>query len=623
MPISKYNPDGTVNIYNSKTGEIKTNVAPEQLGAISPNLAVEYERNKAAIEAYSSTNDISVIPEGQKPTIISGAISQGYEAPKTEEEQKQQTVDENAKAGLYLANQLGTQDYGKITGLKGPGAWVKHKGFLGLGEKTEEPKFPGASAQETLSTYTQLKGILDLAKRGELKGSGTISDFEMQILSNAASGLNQNLSNEAFGKKLAEVKVALSPDFELTPTGVVNRNTGKQVSLEEADRQITTGNIDMGEVTEEVQSEVLSEAASSETLGSTASIFEPAIKEKKNTARDILETPVNIPPWLERQMSIASQETPATSLSLPKRKEEALARGEEIKEVSLMDFAVNFANGLINIVGGTAALLGDISPIAKLKIDPDTGKVAVLNPITGETKGEVIKGMVDVPANMLNLMYQLGRDPLSAIYNKPVEQGLSIYGTSQLLKPIVESPNAPNFFSKKPPKLGEATSVSAEIPTAGGNQPSGDIVGNIVKQIDDMDPKNIFGSKQAELAAQNIPVDNSSILQAGDDIINMNPEVKAINEKYNWQGSVEKINNSADLLNNLKVWGDNAFTSSGNIGARASSKLQFQYWKAGWNIMKEIAPEVAKYQTLLKWSYKIPTLSKLLWKGALAKIIFM
>ena len=42
MPISKYNQDGTVDIYNSKTGATKSGVNPEELITISPNLAAEY-----------------------------------------------------------------------------------------------------------------------------------------------------------------------------------------------------------------------------------------------------------------------------------------------------------------------------------------------------------------------------------------------------------------------------------------------------------------------------------------------------------------------------------------------------------------------------------------------------
>lgn len=43
MPISKINQDGTVDIYNKITGEVKTNLSPDSLGTISPNLVAEYQ----------------------------------------------------------------------------------------------------------------------------------------------------------------------------------------------------------------------------------------------------------------------------------------------------------------------------------------------------------------------------------------------------------------------------------------------------------------------------------------------------------------------------------------------------------------------------------------------------
>jgi len=47
MPISKYNPDGTVDIYNTKTGEVKAGVQAGELGAISPKLVAEYQTGQA------------------------------------------------------------------------------------------------------------------------------------------------------------------------------------------------------------------------------------------------------------------------------------------------------------------------------------------------------------------------------------------------------------------------------------------------------------------------------------------------------------------------------------------------------------------------------------------------
>src|SRR3989304_2240123 len=47
MPISKYNPDGTVDIYNSKKREDRTGQFPEQISTISPKLTAKYQKGQS------------------------------------------------------------------------------------------------------------------------------------------------------------------------------------------------------------------------------------------------------------------------------------------------------------------------------------------------------------------------------------------------------------------------------------------------------------------------------------------------------------------------------------------------------------------------------------------------
>jgi polyhydroxyalkanoate synthesis regulator phasin len=59
----------------------------------------------------------------------------------------------------------------------------------------------GTVGQQT--DYDGLKSLLALAERGQLKGSGTVSDFEAKMLEKAAmAGLNQNLPDDEFRRRL-------------------------------------------------------------------------------------------------------------------------------------------------------------------------------------------------------------------------------------------------------------------------------------------------------------------------------------------------------------------------------------------------------------------------------------
>lgn len=68
MPISRYNPDGTVDIYNSKTGEVRTSVDPSELGSISPNLVAEYAQGTsptAQLEREKAQSELEQIRSGE------------------------------------------------------------------------------------------------------------------------------------------------------------------------------------------------------------------------------------------------------------------------------------------------------------------------------------------------------------------------------------------------------------------------------------------------------------------------------------------------------------------------------------------------------------------------------
>ena len=71
MPISKYNPDGTVDIFNKKTGEVRTGIRPETLGSISPSLVAEYQMSQspqATLERKTAEAGLQELETGEGPT---------------------------------------------------------------------------------------------------------------------------------------------------------------------------------------------------------------------------------------------------------------------------------------------------------------------------------------------------------------------------------------------------------------------------------------------------------------------------------------------------------------------------------------------------------------------------
>ncbi len=65
-------------------------------------------------------------------------------------------------------------------------------------------------AATTQNDYDGLKALLSLAERGQLKGSGAVSDFEAQVLEKAAlAGLGQNLPTDEFERRLRQLKAEL------------------------------------------------------------------------------------------------------------------------------------------------------------------------------------------------------------------------------------------------------------------------------------------------------------------------------------------------------------------------------------------------------------------------------
>lgn len=133
-------------------------------------------------------------------------------------------ADAQGKTGgkvLQVVNNVLNGDIGAITG------WLK-TGWI-----------PGSAGAQTKNDFENLKSMLSLEGRQQLKGSGAISDFEAGMLERAASlGLGTNLSEDQFRAKLNQFKQELEAGSQ-TQQGVTMNVRQKSSGM--------TGTIPVGE----------------------------------------------------------------------------------------------------------------------------------------------------------------------------------------------------------------------------------------------------------------------------------------------------------------------------------------------------------------------------------------
>jgi hypothetical protein len=132
----------------------------------------------------------------------------------------------DAVQGLYG----GEQKNGKVLGMIDK--------LLGTAEAPNDTKaitgfnrfvMPGSDASTTQASWDGLKSLLTLAERGQLKGSGAVSDFETKILEKAAAaGLDPRMKDEDFRARLEEIRNELSGGGQVSQTIRVRDNATGQ-----------------------------------------------------------------------------------------------------------------------------------------------------------------------------------------------------------------------------------------------------------------------------------------------------------------------------------------------------------------------------------------------------------
>lgn len=103
MPVSKINQDGSVRIFNSKTGQVIDNVKPEELVNYSPSLVGDYEKMRA-------DNEAKVLEAAAKPEAVAA--------------KKNRTLGESGLRTLEQAKEIYEKDPNVLLKQKIPGQWL-------------------------------------------------------------------------------------------------------------------------------------------------------------------------------------------------------------------------------------------------------------------------------------------------------------------------------------------------------------------------------------------------------------------------------------------------------------------------------------------------------------------
>ncbi len=219
MPISKINPDGTVDVYNSKTGQVQNGVKPESLGAISPRLVAEYQGMQAPEQVASRLEAEKKITELQ---------AGGVEDTGTSEQKFRMKSALNAIDRLEQTYGRGKNENvgGKDDLSLSPSATVlgKVKGKASAGIKSLfDSRF-----QEDLNIYTSAlqnaKGIFTQAF-----GSGTPQAFESETLLQNAP--NASSTDREVTEWFKTVRAFLGKnDLPTATTGGVESETAKMAA---------------------------------------------------------------------------------------------------------------------------------------------------------------------------------------------------------------------------------------------------------------------------------------------------------------------------------------------------------------------------------------------------------
>lgn len=181
---------GSFTDYQNEDANRKKSIAAAGVGSYGTGTPGQLSPLAQAVQ--NGTIAIDKIPMAQRAQIAAELATSGIPS----------SLEQTKKANLEVVQSLIDNPHKNlISGY--------FQGKLGFGSL--DPR-----AQLALNEFDQLKGILSLANREQLKGTGAISDFEFKVLSQAATALGRNLNDEQFNEQLQKIADVFSGKYRLT-----------------------------------------------------------------------------------------------------------------------------------------------------------------------------------------------------------------------------------------------------------------------------------------------------------------------------------------------------------------------------------------------------------------------
>lgn len=570
------NPDGSVTITSSK-GRTKI-VKPEELGAygISPD-AYTAEKTKYD-QQLSSFKETGQVVDPEQARFEEAAKAQGWVKPKTPE----QIEKEEATAGSIARQKEALDVTNKIL----EGSTKGLTGMLRIGGN-----IAGTQAYTKKQQVEQLRGMLAVESRALLKGQGTISDRELAMLQDMVTSLDYKMNDKDFR---AEVKRIQNKFYDTLAK-----------SEEKAPEQYK---------------EVIGEGG----LGTPAE----AIK-KKGDAYDLLYS------GGQRESLGGALGDVIGNIGKPEDQQ------KEIRDITLKDTIVD------SLIGATADMWKDVSTAIVLRgktgkeldktltADMDIAQRA-LERAEQETDPEIkarlekiafeVMNEVSKQRGEINKLWSESKDTPYALRALGVSGEMSAVGAGVLnLKDLgVKMSNkvGEKVAQKSAEKAGTETveTIAQETGKTLGKKPS--LVARAGQTIKNLNPVKVLSEKQSAEAAKITEQVNTDLLESA--AKNMAKKSAADATAYkNLSPSIKETKSVTKLLENLRYWGEQSFTTSGAVKDKAQARVASALYHSGVEQLKTLAPEAYKYRQLLAYTFKMPkTAGKWLWRLFLGKGIF-